>query len=151
MGVTLSSLDVALSTRNETDDDAKNESHKGLSFLGSMLFQRCVSGTRVIPRHGSKTIADHRFEGWGASVEGYPYPYLTAACAIGLTETELNNFCERLDKALGDFRKKRGLAMVEVRRDDKAPMAAKTTDRVDEGAVEDLTVAWQTALSTKRW
>ena len=149
VGVTLSSLDSALTARDEGAEDAKNTNRKGLSFLGSMLFQRCVSGTRVIPRCGSKSIGAHHFNGWGASVEEYPYPYLTAACAIGLTVSELDCFCERLDKALGDFRKKEGLEKVGTC--ESGSVTTTETQGGGEDVVESLAGAWQAALAAKRW
>ena len=63
-----------------------------------MLFSRCVSGTRVVPRAESKMIGNHEFLGFGSSVEGYAHAYMTAACAIGLTKEELDEFFIRLDK-----------------------------------------------------
>ncbi|CAM9513228.1 unnamed protein product, partial [Laminaria digitata] len=70
------------------------------AFLGSMLFTRCVSGTRVVPRGQPKSIGGVHFTGYGASVSGYPHDYLTAACAVGLSPAELEEFLVRLDKAL---------------------------------------------------
>lgn len=40
------------------------------------------------------------FAGYGASVAGYPHDYLTAACAVGLSAAELDEFLLRLDKTL---------------------------------------------------
>ena len=70
------------------------------AFLGSMLFTRCVSGTRVVPRGQLKSVGGIDFAGYGASVNGYPHDYLTAACAVGLSSAELDEFLLRLDKAL---------------------------------------------------
>jgi hypothetical protein len=36
--------------------------------------------------------------GYGSSVNGYSHGYMTAACAVGLTMNELNEFFIRLDK-----------------------------------------------------
>ncbi|CAN0161525.1 unnamed protein product [Ectocarpus sp. 8 AP-2014] len=72
------------------------------AFFGSMLFTRCVSGTRVVPREQHKCVGGIDFTGYGASVTGYPHDYLTAACAVGLSTEELDEFLVRLDKA---FRK----------------------------------------------
>lgn len=76
-----------------------------MAFLGSMLFTRCVSGTRVVPRGQKKTVAGVDFTGYGASVDGYPHDYMTAACALGLSEAELDEFVVRLEKTM---RKARG-------------------------------------------
>ena len=70
------------------------------AFLGSMLFTRCVSGTRVVPRGQLKSVSGVEFTGYGASVTDYPHDYLTAACAIGLSVAELDEFVVRLDKTL---------------------------------------------------
>lgn len=65
-----------------------------------MLFTRCVSGTRVVPRGQHKSVGGVDFIGYGASVDGYPHDYLTAACAVGLSAAELDEFLLRLDKAI---------------------------------------------------
>jgi len=74
------------------------------SFLGSMLFNRCVSGTRVISKTMMKEISGHQFSVYGSHHDEYPeIPYLTAACAIGMTRSEIDEFCQRLDKTLKKF------------------------------------------------
>lgn len=65
-----------------------------------MLFTRCVSGTRVVPRGQKKSVGGVDFTGYGASVDVYPHDYLTAACAVGLSSAELDEFLVRLDKAI---------------------------------------------------
>jgi len=81
---------------------------KEVSFLGSMLFTRCVSGTRVVVPDGgtAKEVAGIAFRNYGAHTDAYPSAYLTAACAIGQTPAEVDAFFGRLDKALGDHRGK---------------------------------------------
>lgn len=71
-----------------------------LTFLGSMLFSRYVSGCRVIVQGKVKVVGGVELRGWGASSCGYPYPYLTVAAAIGATEEDVNKFLGRLDKCL---------------------------------------------------
>lgn len=78
-----------------------------VSKLGSMLFTRCVSGTRVVARGQRKSIAGVEFEGYGASVKGYPHDYLTAACALGLSLAELDEFLVRLDNTIRKVKGKR--------------------------------------------
>ena len=92
------SFAISLDTMTEKDED--------VSALGAMLFSRCVSGTRVVARGEEKTVCGFPFHGFGSSVDGYPYSYLTAACAIGLGENEVDLFLRRLDKTLGEFKKK---------------------------------------------
>lgn len=50
--------------------------------------------------------------GYGASINDYPHDYLTAACAVGLSATELDEFLLRLDKAIRKVKGDRG-AVVE--------------------------------------
>lgn len=80
------------------------------AFLGSMLFTRCVSGTRVVPRGQHKSVGGVDFTGYGASVTDYPHDYLTAACAVGLSSAELDEFLLRLDKALRKAKGERAAA-----------------------------------------
>ena len=75
-----------------------------------MLFHRCVSGTRVVARNVQQTLggADSNdiFDGFGSSTNHYPHAYITAACALGLNEMEMNEFFLRLDKTIQEFQKK---------------------------------------------
>ncbi|CAJ1331657.1 unnamed protein product [Effrenium voratum] len=98
-----------------------------LTFLGSALFTRRVSGPRVVlctPRPGSpeptdapapsetvkvkgkycKVIDGHAFECYGAHTDFYPCCYLTAACAIGASRKEMESFVERLEFAVQDYK-----------------------------------------------
>lgn len=105
-----------------------------LSFLGSALFTRRVSGPRVVlctppsePReHQAEEVEDAAsseaapqvevkgkyrkvidgvaFESYGAHVNVYPCCYLTAACALGASKEELECFLERFEGALQDYR-----------------------------------------------
>lgn len=84
-----------------------------------MLFTRCVSGTRVVvPSTAAslsaslgggkdattKTIGPLAFPGYGSHADAYPPgPYLTAACALGVSKEEVDVFLRRLDKVLSDF------------------------------------------------
>ena len=133
LGTTTSSTDggKAASTSTSAGDD--EETHKGIAdhaanttsaattssstkpivlsasemtSFGAMLFSRCVSGTRVVPRGVDKTIGGHRFEGFGSSTDDFPHSYMTAACAMGVEEAEIDEFCKRLDKTLKDYKKK---------------------------------------------
>ena len=58
----------------------------------------------------AKSIGPLTFPGYGSHADAYPPgSYLTAACAIGVTREEVDEFLRRLDKALGDFaRRQRG-------------------------------------------
>jgi O-phospho-L-seryl-tRNASec:L-selenocysteinyl-tRNA synthase len=74
-----------------------------VSYFGSMLFTRCVSGTRAVPVGETKVICGHQFRGYGSSTDEYPSSYLTAACAIGLTRSEMDEFFVRLEKCFDDY------------------------------------------------
>lgn len=88
-----------------TESSAK--SHEA-TFLGSMLFKRCVSGTRVVLGRGrsSKTIGPHTFQGWGSHANDYPHSYMTAAAAVGVSTDEVDTFIKRLDTTMTEFHKK---------------------------------------------
>jgi O-phospho-L-seryl-tRNASec:L-selenocysteinyl-tRNA synthase len=101
-GVTLSAL--AAKARRVKDDDGAVRDR--CTKFGSMLFTRCVSGTRVVARETeAKDIAGYSFIGWGASCDDYPEPYFTAACALGASQQELADFVGRLDRAFGQAHK----------------------------------------------
>ena len=105
-GVTLDGL-ARPKQENETSGDYTKSVAKEISSFGAILFSRCVSGTRVVPRAQDTTIGDYMFEGFGSSTSNFPHAYMTAACAIGVTAAEVTEFCTRLDKALTDFTTKR--------------------------------------------
>lgn len=74
---------------------------EAVTDLGSKLFTRLVSGTRVIPTDGKKSeICGRTFTSFGAHCDDYGSPYLTAAAAIGMTSQDIDLFITRLDKVL---------------------------------------------------
>lgn len=78
-----------------------------LTFLGSMLYQRSVSGCRVVAcTNEVKTMAGYAFCNWGAHMQHYPYSYFTVACSIGITDDDIGLFLDRLDKVIVKFNKK---------------------------------------------
>ena len=80
---------------------------KELTFLGSMLYQRSVSGCRVVGASCAvKKVAGMDFMSWGAHRNAYPHSYLTAACSIGIREQDISLFLERLDKGIAKFLRK---------------------------------------------
>jgi len=79
---------------------------KSVTYLGSMLFLRSVSGCRVVECSGaSSTVAGYSFVNWGSHCDRYPHDYFTVACSIGLAEEEVLVFLERLNKAIHKFSK----------------------------------------------
>jgi len=76
------------------------------TYLGSMLFTRSVSGTRVVPRGKTSVICGIAYEGFGSSHPAYPHSYMTAAAAIGGTRAEVDRFVDTLDKTMAAFKQK---------------------------------------------
>jgi O-phospho-L-seryl-tRNASec:L-selenocysteinyl-tRNA synthase len=95
---------------DESDDDYTKSVSKEISSFGAMLFSRCVSGTRVVPRAEVKSMGGHEFVGFGSSTSNYNYAYMTAACAIGVSVQEVAEFFVRLDKTLTEFAAKKNKA-----------------------------------------
>lgn len=79
---------------------------KAFTELGSMLFARNVSGTRVVAQGEVKEIGGHLFKGFGAHHDNYPYAYLTVAAAIGMTMEDVDLLIKRLDKVLDKWKVK---------------------------------------------
>jgi O-phospho-L-seryl-tRNASec:L-selenocysteinyl-tRNA synthase len=79
------------------------------TYLGSMLFSRGVSGTRVISPSDepSRRIDGHTFAGYGTSLDDYPHTYLTAAAAMGMTLADVEAYASRLERTLREYRKQR--------------------------------------------
>jgi len=79
---------------------------ESLTFLGSMLFQRSVSGCRVVACVDEvKKTAGVEFCNWGAHMQHYPHSYFTVACSVGITDTDIGLFMERVNKVLVKFKK----------------------------------------------
>ena len=77
-----------------------------ITFLGSMLFQRCVSGTRVVARGRRQQVGGLPFEGYGAHCDAYPVDYLTVAAALGGTEDEVAELVRRLGTCFHEFQRR---------------------------------------------
>eukprot|EP00457_Paulinella_chromatophora_P001746 gb/GEZN01001748.1/.p1 GENE.gb/GEZN01001748.1/~~gb/GEZN01001748.1/.p1 ORF type:complete len:783 (+),score=66.12 gb/GEZN01001748.1/:55-2403(+) len=82
------------------------DKRKGYTYLGSMLFSRNTSGPRVVDPSSVKTVAGVEFQGYSAHCNQYSVPYITIACAIGMTRSEGEQFLDRLQKCVLEFRKK---------------------------------------------
>ncbi|KAF2071004.1 hypothetical protein CYY_007680 [Polysphondylium violaceum] len=69
------------------------------SLIGSKLFSRSCSGSRVIDLSSNKknTVANIEFNNYGSHTDHYPPgSYLTIACAIGIEKQEIDIFIQRL-------------------------------------------------------
>jgi O-phospho-L-seryl-tRNASec:L-selenocysteinyl-tRNA synthase len=88
------SISVAVNIDNCTS------SCDSVTFLGSMLFLRNVSGCRVVSVRDSQvtSISGFKFVNWGSHSSCFANSYFTAACAIGIKENEILEFLERLTK-----------------------------------------------------
>lgn len=82
------SLAISLSTFDEDQ----------LTKIGSMLFLRGVSGTRVITTFETKTMGEYKFKCWGSHTSICSTSYLTAAVALGIRKDEIDIFIAKLDK-----------------------------------------------------
>lgn len=71
-------------------------SGKPTTYLGSMLFSRCISGSRVIAKDATETIHGRPFAGYGSHCDGYPTDYLTIAAALGTEQCEIDVFIKKL-------------------------------------------------------
>jgi O-phospho-L-seryl-tRNASec:L-selenocysteinyl-tRNA synthase len=105
-GITLDTLARPQDT-NETNDQYNQLADKDISSFGAMLFSRCVSGTRVVPRAQTKIMGGEQFVGFGSSTNNYHSAYMTAACAIGVSKSEIDEFFVRLDKTFAEHAVKR--------------------------------------------
>lgn len=77
-----------------------------ISFLGSMLFSRLVSGTRVVARGKRQAVEGLSFEGYGAHCDAYPHDYLTMAVALGTTRKDVDEFIVRLSSCMQGFKRR---------------------------------------------
>lgn len=99
----LNSISTGISLDALVPEQQRRES---LTFLGSMLYQRSVSGCRVVACIDEvKKVAGVDFADWGAHMAHYPHSYFTVACSIGITENDVVLFLQRLDKVLIKFKK----------------------------------------------
>jgi O-phospho-L-seryl-tRNASec:L-selenocysteinyl-tRNA synthase len=105
-GITLDTLARPQDT-SETNEQYVQSVERDISSFGAMLFSRCVSGTRVVPKAQKKIMSGEQFVGFGSSTNNYHSAYMTAACAIGVSKTEIDEFLVRLDKTLAEHAAKR--------------------------------------------
>ena len=64
-----------------------------------MLFERGVSGCRVVSAQENKTIEGYEFKRWGGHAQNASIPYLTVSA--GITKEEIDSFVNKLDNVLG--------------------------------------------------
>jgi hypothetical protein len=77
-----------------------------VTLLGSMLFKRCVSGTRVVARGKRQSVGGQEFRGYGAHCNDYPCDYLTLAAVVGTTRGDIDEFVARARQCFAEFKRK---------------------------------------------
>ena len=78
-----------------------------ITYLGSMLFARGVSGTRIVNKNETKAIEGFVFRGYGSQCNEYPHAYLTAAAAIGMTADDVAVYIDRLGRCITEFKRQK--------------------------------------------
>ncbi len=73
-------------------------------FLGAMLYQRNISGCRVVSISNKVTkIGVNEFINWGCHSNLNRWTYMTIACAIGMKRGEIDVFMDKLEKTYSKF------------------------------------------------
>ena len=101
------SNDISLSVTIPMLHDGQTD--MGPTFFGSMLFQRQVSGCRVVVITNTPTlISGYQFVNWNSHSSHHHdvSSYLTAAAGIGMTASDVDVFIGRLHKAADGYMKK---------------------------------------------
>jgi len=125
---------------------------RDVTFFGSMLFTRCVSGTRwgkivalcwlklnilcqqrVVSTVVTKTFHGVTFQGFDAHCDNYGTPYLTAAAALGMEKPEVDIFITRLSKLLSQLNLQPPAQSLPAPKEDEG--APQADGRVEEGKV----------------
>jgi O-phospho-L-seryl-tRNASec:L-selenocysteinyl-tRNA synthase len=70
------------------------------TMVGSMLFWRWVSGTRVVSNANTLRVGDVTLKGFGGHCDDYGVDYLTVAAAVGLTRDDVDLFMQRLNNVI---------------------------------------------------
>lgn len=123
---------------------------KDATFFGSLLFQRSVSGARVVdPAGPGATINGVKFDHFGAHCNNYPVPYITAACAIGLTEDEITLFLGRIRKCFAEFQRKYSKPIL-LKSSVEHASAINAGERKDSAERQDLPSLWMEAYAPKK-
>lgn len=95
IGVTLGNIIKEAGTARKED----------ITEIGAMFYNRQISGVRVITENETEyDICGYKFKNYGSSCEKYTYlPYLTFACAIGISDWEIEEFVSKFEKIIGEY------------------------------------------------
>jgi O-phospho-L-seryl-tRNASec:L-selenocysteinyl-tRNA synthase len=67
-----------------------------VTYLGSLFYFRQISGIRVISQSPPTDFNGYKFSNFGSNAENYPIvPYCSFACAIGITDDEIDGFVNK--------------------------------------------------------
>jgi O-phospho-L-seryl-tRNASec:L-selenocysteinyl-tRNA synthase len=90
------SIGLSLKCLNGLFDKKDGGKLKDITFVGAMLYQKRVMGSRVVG-FKDKEVCGINFKNYGAEIDNYSeLPYITAAAAMGITKKEIDVFVERL-------------------------------------------------------
>jgi len=99
------SIGLSLSCLNKLFDKTGQGKLKDVTFLGAMLYQKRVMGTRVTS-FKDKDVCGFSFKNYGSGMDNYSnLPFVTAAASMGLTRRECDMFLERLVGCFEEIKK----------------------------------------------
>jgi len=99
------SIGLSLSCLNQLFDKTEGSKLKDIAFLGAMLYQKRVMGTRVTG-FKDKDVCGFKFKNYGAGMDNYGnLPFITAAASMGLTKKEVDIFLDRLVSSFEEIKK----------------------------------------------
>jgi len=98
-------ISIAITLENIIKKAGNLKEKKDITEIGSLFFNRQISGVRIIARNNNDTeISGFKFKNYGCSCDDYKYlPYMTFACAIGITNEEIEDFCKKFEKIIDEF------------------------------------------------
>jgi len=83
---------------------AKQQS-SDITQLGAFLYSKRVMGSRIITDSMAKSQCGLEFSNYGSHINNYPnLPYMTVACAIGMTKEEIDIFIIKLDECFTELK-----------------------------------------------
>jgi O-phospho-L-seryl-tRNASec:L-selenocysteinyl-tRNA synthase len=103
------SVAVVIETNHLFPPSLKKDIGQELTYFGSLLFTRGISGVRVVLPSSyektSKTIDSHVFNGYGSHIDDYPVgAYFTVAAAIGITVEDVVEMVSRIEKVFLEYK-----------------------------------------------
>ncbi|CAK88142.1 unnamed protein product (macronuclear) [Paramecium tetraurelia] len=93
------SISIGISLQNLKIDQNNQEEKNQITKLGAILYSKKVMGSRVITNKKNKVVCGIEFKNYGSHCDNYFTPYITVACAIGLTKQEIDTFVQEFEKA----------------------------------------------------